>query len=69
MGKAFDPAPRDKHAVDPQEAARLDSETSHDLNAGLIGTFPASDPVSATIPPPSKEPRAGLFGWIRSLLN
>ena len=69
MGKTFNPAPHDKHAVDPQEAARLDRVTSHDLKAGLIGTFPASDPVSATIPPPSKEPRTGLFGWIRSLFN
>ncbi len=46
MSQVFDPAPHDKHKVDPKEAARLDRETSSQLKAGLVGTFPASDPVS-----------------------
>jgi hypothetical protein len=50
----FDPAPHDKHAVDPQEALRADRETHARLEAGLHDTFPASDPVSAAQPAPSK---------------
>lgn len=69
MSKTFDPAPFDKHAVDTKEAARLDQETSRNLEAGLVGTFPASDPVSATVPPPTREPRTGLLGWIRSIFK
>ena len=69
MNKTFDPAPLDKHAVDPKEAARLDRETSNELKAGLVGTFPASDPVSATIPPPTREPRLGLLGSILSIFR
>jgi hypothetical protein len=54
MAKKFDPAARDKHAVDPKEAAVADAETHARLEAGLIDTFPASDPVSAAQPAPSK---------------
>lgn len=61
MSQAFDPAPHDKHKVDPKEAARLDRETSGQLKAGLVGTFPASDPVSATQPAPTKEHRPSLW--------
>lgn len=46
----FDPAPHDKHAADPQEAARLDREHRAKLDTGLVDTFPASDPVSASQP-------------------
>jgi hypothetical protein len=52
--KKFDPAARDKHAVDPQEALKADRETHEELEAGLRDTFPASDPVSATQPAKSK---------------
>ena len=50
MAEKFNPAPRDKHAVDPREAARLDRETATQLDEGLMDTFPASDPVSIQQP-------------------
>lgn len=47
----FDPAPHDKHAADPGEAAQADLAVAHSmLSVGLIHTFPASDPVSALQP-------------------
>lgn len=57
MAEKFNPAPRDKLAVDPREAARADQETHAQLEAGLIDTFPASDPVSVTQPAPTKADR------------
>jgi hypothetical protein len=53
MAERFNPAPHDKHADDPRKAARADQEMHARLEAGLIDTFPASDPVSATQPSPS----------------
>ena len=50
MAEKFNPAPHDKHADDPREAATADQETHARLEAGLIDTFPASDPPSATQP-------------------
>ncbi len=50
MAEKFDPAPHDKHAADPREAAASDQEMHARLEAGLIDSFPASDPVSATQP-------------------
>jgi hypothetical protein len=55
MVEKFNPAPHDKHAADPREAARADRETHNKLDAGLIGSFPASDPVSAAQPARSKH--------------
>ena len=57
MAEKFDPAPHDKHAADPREAAEADQDTHAKLEAGLIETFPASDPVSAPQPSPSKPDR------------
>ena len=57
MAAKFDPAPPDKHAADPRKAALADEETHARLEAGLIDTFPASDPVSAVQPAPSKVDR------------
>jgi len=54
VAETFNPAPPDKHAADPREAAVADQETHARLEAGLIDTFPASDPVSAAQPAPSK---------------
>ena len=54
MAEKFNPAPHDKHADDPREAARADRDTHAKLEAGLVGSFPASDPVSAAQPAPSK---------------
>ncbi|WP_315728418.1 MULTISPECIES: hypothetical protein [unclassified Bradyrhizobium] len=50
MAEKFDPAPHDKHADDPREAARRNRETTTQLDNGLMDTFPASDPVSAQQP-------------------
>ncbi|MDI1265035.1 MAG: hypothetical protein PS018_17430 [bacterium] len=55
MAEKFDPAAHDKHADDPREAARADGEIHQKLEAGLVGSFPASDPVSAAQPAPSKH--------------
>jgi hypothetical protein len=55
MVEKFVPAPIDKNAADPQEAAAVDLEIHAKLEAGFIDTFPASDPVSATQPGPSKH--------------
>jgi len=48
MVEKFNPAPLDKHPEDPKEAAKADREMDGNFMAGLVGTFPASDPVSAT---------------------
>ena len=50
MAEKFNPAPHDKHAVDPRDAARLDRENATQLDKGLMDTFPASDPVSLQQP-------------------
>jgi len=55
MAERFDPAAHDKHAADPRDAAAADRELHAKLEAGLIGSFPASDPVSAAQPSPSKH--------------
>ena len=55
MAEKFDPAPHDKHAGDPREALLADREMHEKLEAGLVGSFPASDPVSAAQPAPSKH--------------
>ena len=54
MAEKFDPAPHDKHAADPVAALAADRETHAKLDTGLIDSFPASDPVSAVQPAPSK---------------
>jgi hypothetical protein len=55
MAERFDPAAYDKHAANPREAARADREIHTKLEAGLVDSFPASDPVSAAQPAPSKH--------------
>ena len=55
--KKFDPAPHDKHAANPEEAARADAEMHARLEAGLVDTFPASDPVSAAQPAKTRHER------------
>jgi hypothetical protein len=55
MAEKFDPAPHDRHAADPNEAALADAELHARLEAGLIDTFPASDPLSAAQPAPSRH--------------
>ena len=53
MAEKFNPAAHDKHAADPGEALLADREM-HELDAGLEGSFPASDPVSAAQPAKTK---------------
>ena len=55
MAEKFDPAAHDRHAESPREAAAADRATRAKLEAGLEGSFPASDPVSAAQPAPSKH--------------
>lgn len=57
MAEKFNPAPHDKLAADPREAERQDRELHAKLESGLIDTFPASDPVSAAQPAPTKHDR------------
>jgi hypothetical protein len=54
MTQKFDPAPKDKHAVDPKEASRADKSKTN-LKEGLEESFPGSDPASATQPKKSKD--------------
>ena len=56
MAETFNPAPHDKHADDPREALAADRHAG--LDTGLKDTFPASDPVSAAQPTPSKADAA-----------
>jgi hypothetical protein len=55
MAEKFDPTRHDVHAEDPKEAIKADKEMHERLEKGLEGTFPASDPVSATQPCKSKS--------------
>lgn len=59
MAEKFNPAPHDKHAADPREAAKANAEMHARLDAGLIDTFPASDPVSHAQPAPTKHDSSG----------
>ena len=54
MAEKFNPAAHDKHADDPREAALADRKMRSKLEAGLVDSFPASDPVSAVQPARSK---------------
>ena len=69
MAEKFDPAAHDKHAADPREAALADREIHTRLEAGLIDSFPASDPVSAVQPSPSRadHDREGASLWDKVL--
>jgi cell division septation protein DedD len=82
MAEKFNPAPHDPHADDPNEAARADAEMHARLEAGLIDTFPASDPVSAAQPAPTKpdkkkpaaatqdnDPNASLWDKVKAVFR
>jgi hypothetical protein len=73
MVEKFDPAPIDKNAADPQEAGGIDLEMHVKLEAGLIDTFPASDPVSATQAAPFKHYRdqcnASLWNKLKAIFK
>jgi hypothetical protein len=64
MSAKFDPAPDDKHDVDPKKA--IDADKKHkDLEKGLEDTFPASDPLSET----SRNPRRIEFPMPNAILK
>ena len=72
MAEKFDPAPHDKHAADPRDAASADQEAHARLEAGLVGSFPASDPVSAAQPAPSRhdsDREASLWDKMRAIFK
>jgi hypothetical protein len=73
MAQKFDPAAHDRHAVNPREAALADRDIHAKLEAGLVDSFPASDPVSSVQPAPSKHDgdRQGPSLWnkIRAALR
>ncbi len=73
MAEKFDPAAFDKHAADPKQALKADRDMHKKLESGLVGTFPASDPVSATQPAPSKmdgdRENASVWGKIKSMFR
>jgi hypothetical protein len=73
MAEKFNPAAHDKHAADPRDAAAADRETHTRLEAGLMDSFPASDPVSATQPVRSRHDRepegASLWDKVRAVFR
>jgi hypothetical protein len=72
MADKFNPAARDKHAADPREAAKADREIHAKLEAGLVDSFPASDPVSAAQPAPSRhdsDREASLWDKMRAIFK
>jgi hypothetical protein len=54
MADKFDPAPHDKHAVDPKKAIQA-GKRCNELEEGLEETFLASAPVCETQSKPSKD--------------
>jgi len=73
MAEKFDPAAHDKHADDPRKALQADREMHEKLEAGLVDSFPASDPVSAAQPAPSKidheEDNPSLWEKVRAVFR
>jgi hypothetical protein len=67
MAEKFDPAPHDRHAADPREAAAADRDIRARLEGGLIDSFPASDPVSVTQPSPSRADSESTSLWDKVL--
>jgi hypothetical protein len=65
MAEKFDPAPFDKHADDPADAAVSDRKTRDQLMAGLEDSFPASDPPSSSQPTPSRHDAPSPSLWDR----
>ena len=73
MAEKFDPAAYDKHAADPHAAAAADRDAHARPEAGLVDSFPASDPASAVQPSPSKHDRheegASLWDMVRAMFR
>jgi hypothetical protein len=73
MAEKFNPAPHDKHAANPIAAMEADREAHKKLETGLMDSFPASDPVSATQPAQSKpdgdRENASLWDKVKAMFN
>jgi hypothetical protein len=73
MADKFNPAAHDKHADNPHEALAADREIHAKLEAGLVDSFPASDPVSAAQPAPSKHDgdreNESLWGKVKAVFR
>lgn len=73
MADQFDPAPHDKYAADPRQALNADREAHRQLEKGLMDSFPASDPPSATQPArstaDSERPNKTLWQRLKALFN
>jgi hypothetical protein len=57
VAEKFNPSAPDKHADDSRAAALADAEMHARLEAGLIDSFPASDPASAAQPASTRHDR------------
>ena len=57
MSEKFNPAPPDKHAANPKRTLKTDKERHGELDKGLEGSFPASDPAGSTQPAKSEPDR------------
>lgn len=55
MSDKFNQAATDKHADDLKPAVKSDKKLQSELDKGLEGTFPASDPPSSIEPAKSKR--------------
>lgn len=60
MATTFNPAPFDRYADERHVAARADRDMQEKLYVELVGTFPASDPVSALQPSNTRETNVPL---------
>jgi hypothetical protein len=63
MAERVNFAPRDKYAADREEAERLDLETHARLEAGLMDSFPSSDPTNSTQLAPAVERHKNPSFW------
>jgi hypothetical protein len=63
MSDKFNPAPLDKHAADPKEAAKADKATHNELQKGLKESFPASDPHQRNATGAVQHDSRGRFAW------
>jgi hypothetical protein len=57
VAEKFNPAAHDKYAITPRRGGSADRDANEELDAGLEGSFPASDPASSTQPAPSRPHR------------
>jgi hypothetical protein len=69
MTEKINLAPFDEYASDREEAERFDLEMQARLEAGLIDTLPASDPVSATQPAPAVRERPSFWQAVKTMFN